>query len=332
MVKFVLAFLSLFAISTRLLWGVDIVWPTPSTDFQNGASIEAFIQPTASGIPTSGLFGDVRSNGYKFHEGIDIKPVSRGKKGAPKDEIFAAIDGRVVLVNKIAGNSGYGKYVVLVHDMLDVPVYTLYAHLFSIDESIRVGMAVKAGTTLGIMGHTASYSIPVSRAHLHFEIGVLMSQHFESWYAKQNYKQKNFYGNYNGINLTGFDPMYFFETVKSGKLTSMKALIQKIPTAFVLRLYTKQTPDFVRMYPELADAKSTEYGWDIYFTWFGMPIKFSPIKNPRAGAREGDCEIVEYNPNELTRKCRRHVVVNKKGLPVPTAELKSTLQKLFPKR
>ena len=69
----------------------DLVWPTESKAFGNGAPYEEFIQPTASGRPESGLFVDTRNNGYRFHEGIDIKPVRRDRKGEALDGVFAAL-------------------------------------------------------------------------------------------------------------------------------------------------------------------------------------------------------------------------------------------------
>ena len=49
-----------------------------------------------------------------------------------------------------------------------------------------------------------------------------------------------------------------------------------------------------------------------------------------AGAREGDVEIVKYNPAELKRKCRRMVEFDKKGNIVIRNELKDQLKRIFP--
>ena len=73
----------------------DVVWPTPLKDFEMGRPPETFLQPTVSGKPESGAFGDVRSNGYKFHEGIDVRPEKRDRKREPVDDIYAAFDGVV---------------------------------------------------------------------------------------------------------------------------------------------------------------------------------------------------------------------------------------------
>ena len=318
-----------FIIATTTLSAFELSWPTESEAFYLNRPLEDIIQPTVSGEVKSGTFGDVRSNGYKFHEGIDIKPIKRDRKGEAKDEIYAAMDGIVVCINTIAGNSGYGRYVVLEHPSADIPVYTLYAHLAKVDESIKLGKAVKSGSLLGIMGRSASYGIPKDRAHLHFEVGLRLTDSFDTWYAKQKFPNKNFYGNFNGMNLYGFDPLEFYEKARAQKFTTFKEHIESIPVSFVLRVYTKKTPDFVKRYPTLCDENGTDIGWDIHFAWYGMPLKFERIKDPRAGAREGECEIIKYNPEDLKRHCRKHITLDKKKNLVPTEMLKELLQKLF---
>lgn len=309
----------------------ELVWPTESKAFGSGANYTEFIQPTASGRPKSGLFGDTRNNGYRFHEGIDIKPVRRDRKGEAADSIFSAFAGKVVMINRIAGNSTYGRYIVMEHPSLDVNVYTLYAHLAKIDPSIKVGSELKAKSRLGRMGRSSS-SIPIAKAqsHLHFEIGLKYSSRFINWYNAQKYKNKLLFGNYNGMNLQGFDPLAFYKAARDGKIGhGLAGYIKSLPTAVVVRVYTRATPDFVNNYPALVDNNGKDCGWDIHFTWYGMPKKFERIKNPRVGAKSGEVEIVSYNPEELKHNCRKMVVLRRKNSPQITRELKVILDKIF---
>jgi murein DD-endopeptidase MepM/ murein hydrolase activator NlpD len=109
--------------------GVRPCLATPNPAFTQGAPIEDFIHATSSGDPVSGTFGAVRTNGRRFHEGIDIKPVMpRTRKGEPTDPVYAAMDGTVAHISTMSGKSNYGRYVVILHDMDGVEVYTLYAH------------------------------------------------------------------------------------------------------------------------------------------------------------------------------------------------------------
>lgn len=309
----------------------DIVWPTPLEDFALGRPQESFLQPTVSGNPLSGAFGDVRSNGYRFHEGIDVRPAKRDRRGEPLDDIYAAMDGVVRCVNKVSGNSGYGKYVVLTHDGEDVEVYTLYAHLAEIDSSVAAGKRVKAGARLGKMGRSASYSIRREQAHLHFEIGLISSMNFDKWYyGSKKFKDKNKFGNFNGINLTGFDPLAFMNAARAGRVNSMAGYIQSLKTAFVVRVYTGATPDFVKMYPNLADNNGSDCGWDIHFTWYGLPQKFERIKKPDLSKKgSNQIEIIYCNPAEIKRKCRV-MLVERNGKVFITNSLVDTVARLFP--
>lgn len=310
--------------------GGKITWPTESKEFDLGKSYEDFIQGTFGNPPASGLFGDVRNSGYRFHEGIDVKSVRRDKKGEALDDVRAAMKGKVVMINKVAGNSSYGRYVVLSHDDLDVPVYTLYAHLKEVDPWIAVSKKVEVGQKLGTMGRSATYPIAKECAHLHFEVGLMYSSHFEKWYTSKKYTTKNFFGNYNGMNLMGLDPLDFFYNAKSGKLNQgLASFIKNLDTAFVLRYYTKKTPDFVNLYPNLVDLKGSKVGWDIHFTWWGLPHKITRIENPSSKSKDGDIEIIGYDKNCIGHRCTKFVSIDKKGKARPTEKLMEILKKMF---
>src|SRR5476651_981681 len=94
---------------------LEMDWPTPNPAWIEGRPRAEFLQATASGEPESGGFGCVRSGGEQFHEGIDLKPVTRDKAGEPADKVFAVLPGIVRYVNEKAGDSNYGRYLVLEH-------------------------------------------------------------------------------------------------------------------------------------------------------------------------------------------------------------------------
>ena len=309
---------------------IKIMWPTESTAFVRGESYEAFIQPTLGNAPSSGLFGAVRNGGYRFHEGIDIKPVRRSGRGEPLDDVYAAMAGTVMLVNDLPSASGYGRYVVIEHKNCDVALYTLYAHLSSIDSAVKPMAQVEAGQRLGQMGRSAEYKIAKEAAHLHFEIGLRYGGNFQRWYDTQKFGSKNRFGNFNGMNLQGMDPLEFMAAARAGKLKGGFAnyiLSQK--TAFVARYYNPKTPDFALRYPRLADLNGSPCGWDIHFTWFGLPKKIERVKNPPKNFKSGGIELVYVDENEVLRKCRVFVKKDKSGGFEHTKLLKDTLQKMF---
>jgi len=300
----------MFAASALAMEGVPLFWPTPNAAFFEGASWDDLVQPTAAGTTESALFGCVRNGGTRFHEGLDLKPIGRNRQQEATDGIYSVMPGRVAHINPHAGNSSYGRYVVVEHRSADVPVYTLYAHLADIEEGLRVGSMVAGGQRLGTMGRSAGgYSIPRQRAHLHFEIGLRKSNEFDRWYQRAGYSGKNLHGNYNGMNLTGADPIHFWETVRAGQFENFRDYFHQLPTAYSLRIGTKTVPDFINRYPHLLTTPVPAEGvagWDIEFTWYGLPKKWTPL-GPAAfpyGAKEGDIALVEFNPGAFRGKCR----------------------------
>ena len=124
-------------------------WPTPNPAFAKGLGYSTFLQKTGPEKSfSSGAFGCVRNNGYKFHEGLDLYPVKRDKKGKAIDLIYSAMDGVVSHVNSVASYSAYGKYIVIEHTSVTPSLYSLYAHLYSVADGIKIGTKVKVAQTM----------------------------------------------------------------------------------------------------------------------------------------------------------------------------------------
>lgn len=248
-------------------------------------------QPTASGRPESAFYGSVRTTKTgkqlmpSFHEGIDIAPLERDRAGNPRDLVFAAANGEVAYVNRQAGNSNYGKYIVLLHGARPDRIYTLYAHLDEIGPEIRKGVLVEQGSVLGIMGSTSNERIPPANAHLHFEICLLLNSRFDKWFKRQ--KLVPDHGLFNGWNLIGIDPLAVYEKQEEDDENEydLYAHLAAIPRAFELVLKTPRQLDFFRRYPALwQDAK---------FNGSTMVMACSENGLPLSGRHAGKDETVE---------------------------------------
>jgi len=121
--------------------------------------------------------------GTKFHEGADIKPMRRDNNGVPLDPVVTIADGTVAYVNDKSKMSNYGKYVVVLHDWGEGPICTLYAHLNKV--YVAVGDRVTQGKEIGLLGYTG-VGINKTRAHLHFEVALMLSNDFEAWHTKSD--------------------------------------------------------------------------------------------------------------------------------------------------
>jgi Membrane proteins related to metalloendopeptidases len=312
-----------------------LIWPTPNPAFQNGEPIDRFIQPTVSGVPESGLFGCVRNDGHKFHEGLDLFPLKRSKSGEAADPVYAVLPGRVVHVNSTAGYSSYGRYIVIQHDG-EVPAFhTLYAHLAKVDDAIRPGVRVQTGTILGVMGRSAAgYSIPKTRAHLHFEIGFRLSDHFQDWYDNQKFGSANHHGNWNGMNMVGLNPLDYYQSVRLGRVTNLYEYLKQLPAVARIRIYTSQVPDFVGLYPSLVTrpyAGQKLVAWDIAFSEFGVPKEWTPRFAGEAGlsGQPGNVQVIAYDPTILEAQTCRQVLSMNGAQPGISGGTLTTLKKLF---
>ncbi|MFP4261543.1 MAG: murein hydrolase activator EnvC family protein [Opitutales bacterium] len=314
--------------------GIDLVWPTPNPAFQQGRPIEDFVQPTSSGRVESGLFGCVRNDGAKFHEGLDLFPVKRDRRGEAADSVYAILPGRVAYISHTAGHSSYGRYVVIEHDGERPAWHSLYAHLASIDTTIKPGARVEAGAVLGVMGRSAAgYRIPRSRAHLHIEVGFRLTNDFQDWFDRQKFGSRNRHGFWNGMNLVGIDPLEFYRAVRSGEVSRFQEHLRRLPVAGRIRVYTGRVPDFVSRYPALvtrAYEGRTVVAWDIAFTEFGVPKEWTPrFAEEGLSGRSGDVRVLTYNLALLQAQSCRRVIRISGGQPSIAPGTLTTLKKLF---
>lgn len=314
---------------------LQIVWPTPNPAWAEGKPVDDYIQPTVSGRPESGLYGCAREDGGRFHEGIDLKPVSRDARGEPTDSVFAAMAGVVAYINPRAEDSNYGRYVVLVHPGAQPEIYTLYAHLAKIAPGLKVGAAVVCGQAIATMGHTSDDNdIPTSRAHLHFEMGVMVTLDFQRWYDRQNFGSPNPHGLFNGMNLMGFDPLDFLNKHRTHRVSGFTDYFAQMTPAARVRVATRQVPDFVKRYPALLTKSvpsSGVAGWDIEVDWTGIPFSWTPLAAADvAGWRPGEVRLSQVDASILaSRRCKSVAAPRVGGGYAPGKTLDILIQQIF---
>jgi hypothetical protein len=209
----------------------------------------------------------------KFHEGIDISPVNRDRAGNPLDLVSSIADGQVVHISPISGRSNYGKYVVVEHAWENSSIYSLYAHLAEI--TCKPGDVLKAGSVIGRMGYTG-VGLNRTRAHLHLELAMKMSRHFEDW-QRAHSPGANYHGLFNGMNLTGADVARFFLEHKENNELLFSEFVASTPVYFKVTVPSRGTPDFVTRHPWILKGPVTgAVSWEISFSATGMPVAFAP--------------------------------------------------------
>lgn len=312
---------------------IELAWPTPNTAYLEGKPLDTYVQSTASGEAESGLFGCARSGGGQFHEGVDLKPVSRNRQGEPTDPIFAALPGVVRYINPIAGESNYGRYIVLEHPDMQPAVYTLYAHLSATAPGLKAGDPVAKGQVIATMGHTSDKGIPRDRAHLHFEIGLMVTRDFQRWYDWKKFGSINSHGLYNGMNLMGVDPLDFFNEFRARRVDNFQDYFSHMAAVAKVRIATRMTPDFVRRYPTLLTKEiplAGVAGWEIKVGWTGLPFSWTPLEPADvAGWRENEVRLLDVDAEALRKHRCKSVAVMRRGNYLPGKDLETVLQQVF---
>ncbi|QJE95067.1 M23 family metallopeptidase [Luteolibacter luteus] len=210
----------------------------------------------------------------KFHEGIDIAPIKRDKAGNPLDLVMAITDGTVVHTSPVAGRSNYGKYVVVEHKLEDGTFYSVYAHLAEI--TVQPGNPVKPGSVLGRMGYTGA-GIDRTRAHVHLEMCLLMSTHYEGWHHTYS-GGTNFHGNFNGMNLAGMDVATLFLEHKKNPQLRVQDFVMACPAYFKVTVPRKESWDFAERHKWMVkgDISAPSPSWEISFTATGLAVGITP--------------------------------------------------------
>lgn len=325
----------LLSLTGSSLPALELIWPTPNPAFARGQEAAYFVQPTQSGTVESALFGCFRNSGTRFHEGLDLKPVLPRRRGEATDPIYAILDGKVTHISEVAGNSSYGRYVVIEHTGLTPAIYSLYAHLADMAENLKEGQTVRAGQILGTMGRSAGgYSIPPDRAHLHLEIGLRLSDNFQTWYDREGFGSPNQHGNFNGMNLVGFDPLRFFETYRAGRMLMPADYISREPAALLLRVSSQEEPWFLKQYPALRIGGTLPEdlaGWEVSFTAYGLPKRFKPLSRKEAESlgKRGSIRLLAYDRDLLNSFGCRKMLEFSGSTPGLGRDLRRTLELLF---
>ena len=215
----------------------------------------------------------------RFHEGVDIAPRYRDARGEPLDAVRAVDAGRVVYVNANPGGSDYGRYVVVEHVWEGSPFYTLYAHLAAV--AVRAGDPVARGERLGVLGHSGR-GLDRERAHLHFEINLLLNDAFWAWRDGRHTRWSATHGRFHGANLAGVSPVEILERSYGARHFSIVDLLAHQQPDVTAYVPGGPPPDLLDRYPWM--CRSCRGGpppewapsWEVGLTRAGLPVRVEP--------------------------------------------------------
>jgi hypothetical protein len=308
-----------FGLGSFAAQGQILGLPTSNRALFEANGAERFLVGTEGKPWTSGTFGCVRTGGRQMHEGLDIRALERDKRGEPTDAILATTSGVVAYVSRHPGLSNYGSYIVCRHLVDGVELYSLYAHMGEILPEIKAGSAVNAGQRLGTMGRTSNtrQSITQERAHLHFELNLLLNDRFAAWHRKSLPGQKNDHGAWNGRNFVGIDPgAVLYHQQLQGSGFSLRRFLQTRTELCRVAVRAKDFP-WVRRYAPLvlnnpAAQQEGIAGYELLIDFTGLPFQIIPRPESQLPSKARIALLSVNEPEQAANPCR-HLVVKKDG-------------------
>jgi murein DD-endopeptidase MepM/ murein hydrolase activator NlpD len=215
----------------------------------------------------------------RLHEGIDIRALQRDANGEPLDVVRAIASGVVVHTNQVAGYSNYGRYVVVEHWFDGCKYFSLYGHLSSI--TVRSGQRVEQRDQLGVMGHTGE-GLNQARAHVHLELNLMLSRHFESWHDTFFKNDPNHHGLYNGLNLVGIDIARLYLALQKRPTLTIPEFLAEEETLYRVLVPASKNFDLPKFYPWMVRQKpdAERASWEVSFNRAGVPLKIEAEAKP----------------------------------------------------
>jgi peptidoglycan LD-endopeptidase LytH len=286
--------------------------------FEPDGGGERFFVGTVGKPWMSGTFGCVRSEGWQLHEGLDIRCLQRDKRGEPTDPVMATADGTVAYLNRKPSLSNYGNYILLRHEVDGLEIYSAYAHLREVRADLKPGSTVKAGETIAVMGRTANTHEGISkdRAHVHFELDLLVNEAFPAWYKKNFPGQRNDHGQWNGQNLLGLDPRaVLLEQQRLGAKFNLVQYIRSQPELCRVLVRATSFP-WLKRYAALVQASPATSGqgiagYEIALNFNGVPIALIPRSAAQIKGKAKFQLLSVNEPEQQKNPCRR--IVTKRG-------------------
>ena len=253
----------------------------------------------------------------RFHEGMDIRPLQRDAQSEPIDEIHAIADGRVVHVNPVPGYSNYGRYIVIELRWDSSNYYSLYGHLSSI--RVKPGQTVQKGDTIAVMGYTG-VGINRERAHMHLELNLLLSHHFEAWHDTYYKADPNHNGIYNGINLTGLDIARLYLASRKNPALTIPQFFEREETFYKVTIPRSSYFELPKLYPWMLRSRAGLHpvSWEVSFNRSGVPLQIQPSDKQ---VKEPELSYVKKSPIEYSHLTRGNVTGrNGHGLLTPSGK------------
>src|SRR5690606_16092427 len=113
--------------------------------------------------------------------------------------------------------------------------------------AVRAGDSVRTGEPLGRLGWTGR-GTALHRAHVHFEVGLLLNEHFQRWFDAY-YRSRNAHGLYFGKNIAGVNPAALYRALRYDPTLSFSEFVRGQHVAYQLAIPGTYPLNILERYP-----------------------------------------------------------------------------------
>jgi hypothetical protein len=167
------------------------------------------------------------------------------------------------------------------------------------------------------MGRTSNtrQRIDKYRAHVHFELNLLVNPNFPAWYKRNFPNQRNDHGVFNGLNLTGLDPQdLFWAEYKQGTNFNLLRYIQAQQELCRVWVRKAHFPWLQRyrslVVPNPRAEKEGVVGYEISLNFNSLPFRLIP-RSASETSHLKNLQVLAVNEPELKENpCRKLVRQN----------------------
>jgi hypothetical protein len=170
------------------------------------------------------------------------------------------------------------------------------------------------------MGRTSNTREGISRerAHVHFEIDLVVNERFPDWYRKTLPTQRNDHGMWNGQNLIGLDPrLILLEQRKLGEKFSLADFIRR--ESELCRVFVRTASlAWARRFPMLVKPnpiaqKEGIAGYDLSLNFNGLPVELIPRAASEVKTKSKFLLLSVNATEQAQHPCRKLVSKDKTG-------------------
>jgi len=190
--------------------------------------------------------------------------------------------------------------------------------LSAVQPGLKIALPVKTGEVIATMGRTSNAEvITKDRAHVHFELNVLVNDNFAAWFKTASPGERNDHSEWNGQNLNGLDPREILLAEHNPKVGFSLLTFIRSQTELCRVLVRATNFPYLKRYPMLVlknpvAEKQGVAGYEIALNFNGVAFALMPRAESEIKSR-AKFQLLSVNEAEEKANPCRHLVIQRNG-------------------